>query len=71
MLEYFATLYDLPRDRAQRRIGDLIEWLGMGPYLRLRCGALSTAKTAREHCPRAHRDPPILVLDEPRSGWTC
>jgi len=69
MLEYFATLYNLPRDRAQERIRDLVDWLGMDSYLKLRCGALSTGQKQRVNIARALiADPPILVLDEPTLG---
>lgn len=69
MLEYFATLYSLPKPVARRRIDELVEWLGMGDFLRLRCGALSTGQKQRTNIARALiADPPILIMDEPTLG---
>jgi heme ABC exporter ATP-binding subunit CcmA len=69
MLEYFATLYDIPRAAALRRIDELADWLGMRDFERLRCGALSTGQKQRVNIARALiADPPILIMDEPTLG---
>jgi len=68
-LEYFAALYNISKQQARRRIDELVDWLGMQDFLKLRCGALSTGQKQRTNIARALiADPPILIMDEPTLG---
>ncbi len=69
LLIYFAELHCMTRPEAAGRADQLIEWLGIGEFADLRCGALSTGQKQRVNIARALvADPPILVMDEPTLG---
>ncbi|MCK4660627.1 MAG: ATP-binding cassette domain-containing protein [Phycisphaerae bacterium] len=68
-LIYFAELHGISGQRAAKRVAHLIDWLDMGDFAQLRCGALSTGQKQRANIARALvGDPPVLIMDEPTLG---
>ncbi len=69
LLELHAALYHLSRERAQRRISELADLLGMDDWLDRRCGGYSGGMRRRLDlaCGLLH-EPAVLVLDEPTVG---
>ncbi len=65
-LRFFATLNNLRTAETHARIGELAEWLHLGPILDRQVRTLSTGTVHRLNLARAllHR-PSVLLLDEP------
>lgn len=68
-LEYFASLYQVPRDVARARIADLLDRVELTPRADDLVERYSTGMRQRLALIKAMvHDPPILLLDEPTTG---
>lgn len=69
MLLYFADLYGVSIDEANRKLAELAVLLGIQSLLDQRCSTLSTGQRQRVILARGlMHDPPVMLLDEPTRG---
>ncbi len=68
-LEYFGTLFQIPRRERRRRIEELLEMVGLRSAARRPVGEYSKGMARRIGLAQALiNDPDLLILDEPTSG---
>jgi ABC-2 type transport system ATP-binding protein len=68
-LEFVAGLWRVDARQAQQRATELIEWLGLAPYARQRCGGFSKGMLQKVALAGALvHDPRLIILDEPLTG---
>jgi len=64
-----ARLYHIPAEKAEKRIAELVEKFGLGPYMDVLAGDLPMGLRQRLSLAVAVlHEPPLLILDEPTSG---
>jgi ABC-2 type transport system ATP-binding protein len=69
LLQFYARLLDLPKDRRAARIGEVLDMVGMTEFAGRRLSKYSKGMLQRIGLAQAILgDPELLILDEPMSG---
>ena len=69
LMHYFADLYDVPKDNANRRIEQLADLFDLNSFIDRPCSGLSTGQQQRVNLARSlMHDPPVVLMDEPTRG---
>lgn len=69
IIDYFASLYNVPNQQREERKKYLFELLNMNDFLNKRIGKLSTGmKQKVSICRTMIHDPEVVIFDEPTSG---
>ncbi len=69
LMLYFADLYDVPNDNANRRVDELADLFDLRSFIDRPCSGLSTGQQQRVNLARSlMHDPPVVLMDEPTRG---